>query len=189
MSGAARAGHTHVIEYLLAEGCAWNESACRAAAVGDHLETLRYIRALGCPWDATALVSLATQAANLPLLRLLREEGAVFTENTMVQAAAHGHVAVCDYLFTQQCPLDAGTCIAAALEGQLGTLQWLLEHGCPYEAEVLWPAAANEGHITVMSYLQQTGVHASPMVLAVALCAAGAKQPSRSSAVAESTGR
>jgi hypothetical protein len=54
------------------------------------------------------------------------------------------------------------------------TLRWLVEHGCPYEAHTLWLVAADEGHISILDYLQQIGVNASPVVLRLLLLTAGA---------------
>jgi hypothetical protein len=172
---AAHHGHTHVLEYLHAEGCAWDENACFIAAFGGHFETLLRMRALGCPWNASELSSAAAANCKLPLLQLFKAQGVAVTEETMRRAAANGHTAVCDYLLAQQCPCNATACFAAAQHCELDTLKWLLEHGCPYEANALWGIAAEMGHTSVLTYLQQISVlTSSPDALAFVLFVAGA---------------
>jgi hypothetical protein len=110
------------------------------------------------------------------LLHVLQwaKQGAVFTEDTMAHAAGHGHAAVCDYLHAQRCPSNAGASFAAADHCQLGTLQWLLEHGYPSDECVTWRAAAAQGLITVLNYLQQIALSTSPEDLSMTLQVAGA---------------
>eukprot|EP00953_Heterococcus_sp_UTEX-ZZ885_P005770 3575-Heterococcus_DN1.PRE.1 len=172
---AAHSGHTHVLEYLHAEGCPWDESACFTAALGGHFDTLLRLQALGCPWNASELSSAAAAKCKLPLLQLLKAQGVAFTEETMRRAAANGHTQVCDYLLAQQCPCNATACFAAAQHCELDTLKWLLEHGCPYEANALWGIAAEMGHTSGLTYLQQIGVLTSSSdALSFVLFVAGA---------------
>jgi hypothetical protein len=155
MVAAAGAGRTHVIEYLHAKGCAWNEHACATAAIEGELEALHCLRSLGCAWDAECLTNMAVGTCYMPLLRLLRVHGIVFTGDNMALAVARGHTTVCNYLLAEQCPLDsAAYCFAAAIEGQVSTLQWLMEHSCPYTECSLWTVAAERGHTDVLNILQ-----------------------------------
>jgi hypothetical protein len=48
-----------------------------------------------------------------------------------------------------------------------------MEHGCPYDANVLWVLAAREGHISLLEFLQHTGVPVTPLELILALLTAG----------------
>jgi hypothetical protein len=170
---AAAEGHQHVIEYLHAEGCPFDSSTYFLAAAGGHVHVLQRLRELGCAWDSAELCTLAASRGLLPVLQWLRQQGAVFTEGDMVQAAMSGHTAVCEHLHTQQCSFDATACTVAVQRCQLGTLQWLLEHGCPYQTDVMWVVAARQGHIAILSYLQQVPLEASPQALPVALFQAG----------------
>ena len=40
-----------VLKWLRSEGCPWDASACKEAALGGNLEVLRWLRSEGCPWD------------------------------------------------------------------------------------------------------------------------------------------
>jgi hypothetical protein len=170
---AAAAGHQHVIEYLHAEACPINKSAYLAAAVNSHVHVLQRLREQECAWDSEQLCSLAALKGLLPVLQWAEQQNAVFTEDTMMQAAAGGHTAVCAYLHAQQCPRDPSACTIRALYCHLGTLQWLLEHGYPCIERLLWRAAAMRGHISVLEFLLQTGVNASPRDISMALFKAG----------------
>ena len=46
---AAGRGDLEVLKWLRAEGCPWDEAACRFAAFGGHLEVLKWLQAEGCP--------------------------------------------------------------------------------------------------------------------------------------------
>jgi hypothetical protein len=172
---AARAGHQHVIDYLHAEACPIDQSVYLAAARFGHVHVLQRLRELECAWDSEQLCRLAAIKGHVHVLQWAKQHGALFTEGIMTQAAAGGHTEVCEYLLAQQCPHSDVACFAAALHCRLGTLQWSLEHGCSYNASSLWTVAADYGHISVLSYLQQIGVVASPDVLPNVLFVAGAR--------------
>jgi hypothetical protein len=170
---AAAAGHQHVIEYLHAEGCLFNNSVYLAAAMSGHVHVLQRLRELECPCHGAALCKLAAERGLLQVLQWAKQQGAVFTQITMIHAAAHGRIAVCAYLLAQQCPCGINVCNAAVQHCQLHTLHWLLENGCPYDANWLWIVAAERGHISILDYLQQIGVYAVLEGLSVALFRAG----------------
>ena len=44
---AAEGGHLHVLKWLRANGCPWDEMACVGTAKGGHLEVLKWLRAKG----------------------------------------------------------------------------------------------------------------------------------------------
>jgi hypothetical protein len=172
---AAAAGHQHVIEYLHSVGCPFADKVSMLAAVRGHEHVVQRLRELECAWDNAQLCMLAASRGLLKVLQWAKQQGAAFTEEVMLQAAANGHTAVCEYLHAQQCPLRVTACYAAASGCQLGTLRWLLERGCPYDASALWGFAANGGHISVLEFLVQASVHVSPDPLSVALLMAGIK--------------
>eukprot|EP00953_Heterococcus_sp_UTEX-ZZ885_P018319 10228-Heterococcus_DN1.PRE.6 len=171
---AAAAGHQHIIEYLQAKGCSFDNSLYLAAAGFNHVHVLQRLRELECPWDMEALCKLAAEQGLLPVLQWAKQQGATFTEDSMLQAAACGHTAVCAYLLAQRCPCSADACTAAVSNRQLDTLRWLLRNS-PYDADVLWGIAAARGHISGLVFLQHVGVNASPDALSKALFLAGSQ--------------
>jgi hypothetical protein len=171
---AAAAGHQHVIEYLHAEGCPFDDAVYLAAAKNGHVPVLQRLRELDCAWYSAHLCTLAASRGLVHVLQWAKQQGAVFNEDTMAHAAAYGHIAVCEYLLAQQCPCDDRVCFAAASCCQLETLRWLFEQGCPYNAEMLWITAAEHGHISILSLLQQIDVNAPLRFLSFLLFIAGA---------------
>jgi hypothetical protein len=170
---AAAAGHQHVIEYLHSVGCPFAGEVYMCAASNSHVHVLQRLLELQWPCNRAPLCKLAAERGLLQVLQWAKQQGAAFTEDTMVHAANNGHTAVCEYLPAQQCPCVAAVCTAAAQRCQLSTLRRLIEHGCPYGADVLWLVAADEGHIAILNYLQQIGLIPSPAVLRVLLLMAG----------------
>eukprot|EP00953_Heterococcus_sp_UTEX-ZZ885_P023698 13014-Heterococcus_DN1.PRE.1 len=170
---AAAAGHQHTIQYLHAEACPIDQSVYFAAARPGHVHVLQSLRELDCAWDSAQLCRQAASNGYVPVLQWAKQQGAVFTEDTMHCAAAQGHTAVCEYLLAEQCPCSETACIAAALRCQLDTLQLLIEHGCPFAADTLYAMAARGGHVSVLNYLQKIGLTASSLALMGSLIIAG----------------
>jgi hypothetical protein len=54
---------------------------------------------------------------------------------------------------SQGCPWDEGTCSAAARSGNLEMLKWLHNAGCPLDEYTL-EAAATEGNLEIMQWLE-----------------------------------
>jgi Ankyrin repeats (many copies) len=144
-----------------------------AAAAFGHVHVLQRLRELECAWDSAKLCTLAAMDGLLNVLQWAKQQGAVFTEDTVMLAAAHGQTAVCEYLHAQQCPRDAAACYAAA-HCHVDTLRWLLEHGFPCKVNSLWMAATQSGHISVLHFLQQIALVATPADASLALFIAGA---------------
>jgi hypothetical protein len=171
---AAAAGHQHIIEYLHAEDCVFDTSVYLAAAKLCRVHVLQRLRELECPWEGARVCKVAAASGHVHVLQWAKQHDAVFTEDTMVCAAAYGHTVVCEYLHAQQCPIGGVACTAAAHRGHVDTLKWLLEHGYPCIERLLWRVAAEQGHVAVLDYLQLIALPASPDDLSTALFKAGA---------------
>ena len=52
MSNAAYGGNLELVQWLRAEGCAWDWRTCHYAVQQSHMEMLRWARENGCPWIA-----------------------------------------------------------------------------------------------------------------------------------------
>ena len=83
---AAEGGHLHVLKWLRANGCPWDEGTCEKAAEGGHLAVLRWARANGCPWDEQTCSSAAF-GAHLELLQWARANGCPWDEKACSMAA------------------------------------------------------------------------------------------------------
>jgi hypothetical protein len=135
MHGCALCNNLRVMQFLRAEGCSWDELVCSAAAESGSFEMLRWAREHGCPWFDDDILQMAASSGNTALTAwVMQQPGVLRNSQAIFAAATHGHVAVCDYLFSKQLPLPAHNelaCNTAAERGHTETLRWLHEHGCP----------------------------------------------------------
>jgi Ankyrin repeats (3 copies) len=78
----------------------------------------------------------------------------------MGTAAESGHLHVCQFLHSQQCPWNLFSCSWAASAGHVHIVRWLQRHGCPWDSNTVLLAAGAGGHISVMQYMlkQQSSI-------------------------------
>jgi hypothetical protein len=69
------------MQYLKAQGCAFDDSACEEAAAG-HLHILRWLRDLDCPWNVYNVCETAAQVTVfvLQFLEVVRYSTVQFTQ-------------------------------------------------------------------------------------------------------------
>jgi hypothetical protein len=155
--GAAAGGHLRVLQYLREQGCTWGIRVCSAAAESGDLAVLRWLHEQGCPWWLEDVGDKAAHVGSVEMLLYLQQQGYVFSELTIACAAAQGHLAVCQFLVTEQCPCNAKACAIAAERGHLDVLDFLLESGCPWEPAPLCKQAVENDNIEVLHCLRQQG--------------------------------
>jgi hypothetical protein len=102
---------------------------------------------------------------------VLQQAGAKLCTGVMSTAASKGHVAMCKYLHSRQCPWSVHSTERAAFGGHVDLLRWLIDTGCPFEACELCKEAAAKGHVEVLTYLQQQGLLTSVLASAPTLTA------------------
>jgi Ankyrin repeats (3 copies) len=111
MAAAAAQGHTAVCEFLHAEGCPWDSSACSSAARNNHVDTLRWLREHDCFWNSDQSLIHAAEAGSVQVLAYMLEQGVV------IDAASLTHLLS-----------------AAGAFNQLAAAQWLRQQGA------VWPS-------------------------------------------------
>jgi hypothetical protein len=154
------------------KGNTWklHRMAGRTAAVPALHAAIR----LGLPIRTLNALKGAAQSGSVAKLQWLRaEQGCNFEYGTMVAAANSGCTAVCEYLRSVNTPWSSAVVDCAAAAGHADTLRWLVEHGCDYVGFELRSEAAEGGHISVLTYVQQLGYLSSTEVLTDALSTAG----------------
>jgi hypothetical protein len=72
---------------------------------------------------------------------------------------------MCQFLLDKQCTWDRSSTYSAVCGGHIELLRWLVGSGCPWDGRDLCCAAAERGHIEVLSYLQQQGFQADADLL------------------------
>ena len=117
-----------ILEWAVRNDCGINEDTCRAAAEGGHLRVLQWLHAEGCPWNWTAC--RGAQGGYDELLRWAAEEGCPWRASYMFAAAA-GQLEVLKWAKARGCEWRFGTCSKAAGGGHLPVLQCAVQNECP----------------------------------------------------------
>ena len=67
-----KAGHLHILEYAINNGCQWNEGTCMAAAGAGHLHILKWAYNNGCNWDESTCRA-AAEAGHMQILQFAQD--------------------------------------------------------------------------------------------------------------------
>jgi hypothetical protein len=142
------------------------------AAASDELSTVIWLHTEhSCALNTTSECSAGE--GHIEVLRWLKQQGVIFSTDTMNSAAMHGQKSTCAYLQGESCPWDEVTVFAAALAKHWDLVRWLHEHGCPWYPYEVCLIAAEQGSIENMTFILQRDV-VSPHTLSTLLNAAGA---------------
>ncbi|KXZ55218.1 hypothetical protein GPECTOR_3g360 [Gonium pectorale] len=145
---AARAGHLHVLAWLLDEhgaepvGQLLNPALFAAAAASGSVEVMAWLRQRGCPWGRGAY-SGAAEAGCEAALEWLVEQGCPMEEGGQpyIEACSNGDLATLSCLRRLGVPWGpTGEVFLGAASSEpnpalLHLLRWLLQQGCPVKYE------------------------------------------------------
>jgi hypothetical protein len=163
---AAYYGHLDVLRFLHEDGHTVAEltgsnltDPCELAASRGHLEVLRWLHEHD--WPLGDASECAASAGHTHILMYLKEEGIRFNEQTMLNAVKGGHLAVCQYLLTTECPYDAETLSAAVAESnsiEIIQFVWQLS-GTPAAAVLsdMLERVTERNNTDLAAWLQQQG--------------------------------
>jgi hypothetical protein len=151
MYTAADCNHKAAVQYLHSAGCPWSMDVVSFAAERGDLPVLRWACEHGDPgWSPVYVLNKAAASGSVETVAWLAQQpSVVLMASTMCAAAEHGHTAVCEYLYSQGCPMTAHACTRAAAGGHLTALQWLSDNGCPGAADAVSAAASTSAGVTV----------------------------------------
>jgi hypothetical protein len=129
-------------------------------AAGRHADVpfLQVAHALGMPYMYIAMMAAAARCNKLAVVQFLRAQGCPLSTSIFHLAAERGHIAMCTYLFAEQCLWDEVTSHYAARGGSVDALRLLRQRGCPWNPPVVSTNAAAGGSVDVLLYLQQQGI-------------------------------
>ncbi|KXZ49043.1 hypothetical protein GPECTOR_23g13 [Gonium pectorale] len=134
---AARAGHLHVLVWLLgpqwAEPVVLDEYVFTAAVASGSVELLAWLRQRGCPWGSSAFAA-AAEAGGVELLAWLRQRGCPYSRHVYTVAAEAGCVAALEWLAEQGCLMEeSGQPYAkACANGDMAAARCLRRLGVPW---------------------------------------------------------
>lgn len=123
---AARGGHKHVLEFLLAHGIKIEAGAATAAAEQGRLEILQWIY----------------------------EKCAIMPRDVGLKAAHRGHIPILEFALRSGLKMTKYTARFAVYSGQLNVLRWLVEVAkvSIEEDDEIVALAATYGHIPILEY-------------------------------------
>jgi hypothetical protein len=102
-----------------------------------HLEMLQWLRADGCAWDAEFVLSRAATAGKLAIVQWAHAQGDPI-DNLCEGAAFGGRIELLRWLRRQGCPW--GKTLQRAIQGgHLELVEWAVAEGCPCEVYGIWP--------------------------------------------------
>lgn len=100
----------------------------------------------------TQATAYCASYGRLDWLKVARDMGHAWGEDTCRIAADRGHLHILVYLHEHGCPWRLWTSYCAARKGHLDVLRYALDHGCEYDVGVM-SIAARGGHKDVLVYL------------------------------------
>jgi hypothetical protein len=167
MAGAARCNKLAEVQFLRSQGCPWSQQLLELACRFGHSELVRWCHEHGCLWDDfDNAPRCAAESGNVELMAwVLQQPGTFLSTELFSTAASKGHIAMCRYLYTQQCPWSAYTTRNAGLYGHASMLRWLVDHGCPYNLDDLCNDTQFCRSLEVLTYLLQQGLLTDPVKL------------------------
>ena len=155
------------------------EFAIEAAIAGD-LKMLKWGVSQGCPWNRDDVFISGSRSGNIDLLQWVLDNGGQWTAYGFEGAAGHGRVETLKWLreegirrfqvdfFTSNETADVFP--TNSQPGLLSALSWIVNTACsvmiltpPLARQVMCLAAAREGQVHVLQWLQTQGVDAVGM--------------------------
>ena len=124
----------HVLEFLYANGCPWDERACAHAAWAGHQDVLQWLVDRGCPFDDSVCTS-AGISRHLDIMEWGHQHGLKFTPEGFGTVAGCGHRDVMQWALDHGTELTADVMYHSRTSASIPTLEWLRAQGCPWDRE------------------------------------------------------
>lgn len=125
------------IKWLLDEGYKADEEAmCRAVSIG-NLESVRLMRAAGTPHDLGRLAHSAVANNRLEILKYLLNEGCMFTESHLSEAAAYGNIECMEFIWNMVRKVDEYGLYHAVFGKNIDIVEWMHTQGAVIDGLVI----------------------------------------------------
>lgn len=177
-ASAAYIGQFDILKWAHENGCPWNEETCQLAAHSSRLDILKWAHENGCPWDVYTFSNAAESgsfemleylleqkcpsdtmacqmAANLDVLKWLRERKFPWDEGTCAELARKGDLVALEWAYENGCP-PFWACEYAARDGKLESIKWARFKGFPWNEDTCLEAASH-GHLHVLKWARGNG--------------------------------
>jgi len=153
---AARHGHMHVIEWLVAHEFTLPKRICTDMAQSGRIDMLRWAKSRGYAWDEHTF-DRAVQYGHMCVLWWLKKQGCLPSARSCDIAAGSGRLPVLEWLRAGKAPWSARTVATAAAAGHLHIVEWAVKQGCLLNETAVICAARN-GHLHVLMWLHARGI-------------------------------
>lgn len=175
---AAEQGDLSVLQWVRLVGAPWDGGAYWAAARAGHLHVLNFLLEHRCPFENEyedldaqggldcALIRSAT-GGHLAASQWLHKHGAIPCTFVTACAAGSGQIPLLNWLFSIDAPFDYEATMEACECEQMEALHWLHAHGVPWN-KFAFDAAAAVGSIELLQFMHANGARwgASPAAVA-----------------------
>ena len=154
---AANKGQLNVLDYLLKNGCEFNELVGCEAILGNQFETLQWLLNK-FSWDGLKLCSTAAKTGNLLILQFLHKNQIQWNHFVSIEAAKGGHLELLKWALENGCEYNLKTWFNAAKYGHLEVLKWAKLKDFTYISHFIIPVgAAQNGHLEVLKWTFENG--------------------------------
>ena len=130
---AAQYGRLSCLQYLIENGCEWNDYTVINAAANGHLSILQWAKEIGCSWNSVRICNVAAECGHLTCLKWARENGFEWDCETCTIAAFNGHLSCLQWARENGCPWNKSTYRVAKICGNPDLLKYVIDQGCPRE--------------------------------------------------------
>jgi hypothetical protein len=151
----ARHGHFECIKFLLEKNVEVSAMAVRNTAKYGHLDCLELLydlvheKQLHISFNDVAITAAAH--GQLAVLEFLHKKNCIFSERVCTQAAAGGHLACLQFLHERNHAWSSSTVNYACQNGQFECLKYALDHGCLFIYES--KAAVKAGNLECLKLI------------------------------------
>ena len=132
---AARKGHLHILQWLRAHNCKWDEWTCNRAVLHGHFHILQWAHDNGCPWWKDEMCCRVVDSGNLNILKWLRIKGCPWNEDVCSNAAWFGNLTILKWAHENGCPWNRRTYTNALKNKHWHIVKWLLENNYFQDSE------------------------------------------------------
>lgn len=162
-----------MLKWLYYKGVDISSSVCVLAAKYGYTEIFSWaIQKSDSTWKySRTICAYAAGSGNIEILKLARENGCYWNENTCAYAAAKNHFKILKWAQRNGCPWNELTCLYAAHHGHFEILKWAVENGCPLgsSSHKVFNSVVKRGDLDLLKWLETNGCYGNDDTCQIAL--------------------
>lgn len=147
-------GHLDVMEYLLNEGCPWDETAILEAARSGDLECLKFLHRNGYPLQLKEIMRNACYSNNPKCLEYLLEIGAPIPSDIFEHAVLANSLELCEILHKRNISIPDNIFYYCR---SIKIAKFLVEKGKQITCQQIYRNSLFNDNVELFKYIHQTG--------------------------------